>query len=485
MFLSLLSVVKDTIFAGMSSFVVSARKHRPVAFSQVFGQSHITTTLEHAIKSEKSAQAMLFCGPRGVGKTTCARIFAHQINNFSDQDPTQSTHMLNIFELDAASNNSVEDIRHLIEQVRFPPQQGKYKIYIIDEVHMLSQQAFNAFLKTLEEPPSYVIFILATTEKQKVLPTILSRCQIYHFKRIAVPDIVLCLKKVCKKEKLKAEEEALYHIGRKADGSLRDALSLFDMLVTACKGESLTYARLQAHLDLLDSSFFFELTAHLKEGRLAEGLLILDKALQQGVDLHQILLAWSEVLRDLLLAKDLKTEPLTQLGSTHLTSYRKQAEQFTNEFLLSALDTLNVGEQQYKQSQYPRLHLELLLAKIRHYKQPEQPLLPSVEKKSIAQPESRTDNADKDALPVRPLKSSKSTTQLPSTPSLRLSEETSIVKKKPNSTAKEEDTTTKPSSDSSTTKTTPYTDQEKLDHLAKKYPDLKDLQSRFDLEGEL
>ena len=355
----------------MSSFVVSARKYRPVSFSEVFGQAHITSTLQHAIKSEKPAQAMLFCGPRGVGKTTCARIFAYHINEFSDQDPAHSTQALNIFELDAASNNSVEDIRYLSEQVRFPPQQGKYKIYIIDEVHMLSQQAFNAFLKTLEEPPAYAIFILATTEKQKVLPTVLSRCQIFHFKRIGVSDIVACLQRICEKESLKAEEEALYHIARKSDGALRDALSLFDMLITACEGEPLSYTRLQAHLDLLDSGYFFKLTAHLAEERLAEGLLMLDEALQKGVDLHHILLAWSEVLRDLLLAKDTKTQPMLQLSTAQLESCQKHAQQFDIDFLLRALDVLNLGEQQYKQSQYPRLHVELLLTKISHLRQPE------------------------------------------------------------------------------------------------------------------
>ena len=423
---------------------------------------------------------MLFCGPRGVGKTTCARIFAHQVNGFSDQDPSKSTYVLNIFELDAASNNSVEDIRHLIEQVRFPPQQGEYKIYIIDEVHMLSKEAFNAFLKTLEEPPAYVIFILCTTEKQKVLPTILSRCQVYHFKRIAVSDIVSCLQKVCKKEKLQAEEDALYHISRKADGSLRDALSLFDMLVTACEGKELTYARLQAHLDLLDTSFFFELTEHLVEERLAEGFVMLDEAMQRGVDPHHMLLTWSETLRDLLLAKDVKTRQLAQLGALHLASYQQWAEKFTAECLLSALAVLNVGEQQYKQSQYPRLHLELLLAKISNYKKHEQTSRAKTERKEEqAYSDSSAGVVASATTPAELLKPSETTAKLPSTPSLR----TLSVKKE--TTPPDTNIAQKSETKTPVDRSSPYTDQEKLDYFVKKYPDLQGLKSRFDLEGEL
>ena len=372
----------------MKSFVVSARKHRPLAFSDVFGQSHVTTTLEQSIASKRFAQAMLFCGPRGVGKTSCARIFAHQVNEFKDQDPTRGTHALNIFELDAASNNSVEDIRNLIEQMRFPPQQGAYKVYIIDEVHMLSQQAFNAFLKTLEEPPPYAIFILATTEKQKVLPTVLSRCQIYHFKRISVEHIVACLQKICKEEALEAEERALYQVARKADGSLRDALSLFDMWVTFSEKKRLTYEQLQAHLDLLDESYFFELTHHLVAAELKEALLMLDQAIQNGVDLHYLLISWSEILRDLLLSKDLKTEPLLHISSDQLESYRKEGAALSESFLLYSLEVLSQGEQAYKQSQYPRLHVELLLSRISHHLKAPQDLTPSTKEEPVLEKKS-------------------------------------------------------------------------------------------------
>ena len=448
----------------MSSFVVSARKHRPVSFPQVFGQEHITTTLEHAIKEQRIAQAMLFCGPRGVGKTTCARIFAHQINGFEGRDPTKGAQALNIFELDAASNNSVEDIRSLVEQVRFPPQGGTHKVYIIDEVHMLSQQAFNAFLKTLEEPPSYAVFILATTEKQKVLPTVLSRCQIFHFKRISVPDIVDCLKKVCEIEKLEAEEEGLYQIARKSDGSLRDAFSLFDMLITFCEGKKLTHTSLQEHLDLLDTSYFFEIITWLRDGNLANALLALDTALQSGVDMHQLLLAWSEVMRDLLLAKDSKTKPLVMLSASQTEVYQQEAAHFSSDFLLEVLDVLNTGEQQYKQSQYPRLHMELLLTKISQINQKTTESPPLQEKNTII-----SGDSPQSASPSIESPNPSGKVAAPSK-----TEDSNVQKKEqipPKSPIKSNQQ--------------PYTDQEKLEVLAKKNPDLKNIQQRFALEGEL
>lgn len=476
----------------MSSFVVSARKYRPVAFPQVFGQGHITTTLEQAIKNQRPAQAMLFCGPRGVGKTTCARIFAHQINSFDDQDPTRSTHALNIFELDAASNNSVEDIRNLTEQVRFPPQQGKYKIYIIDEVHMLSQQAFNAFLKTLEEPPAYALFILATTEKQKILPTVLSRCQIFHFKRILTSDIVACLQKVCKQEKQSAEEEALYHMARQADGSIRDALSLFDMLMTFSQEKHLTYEHVQKHLDLLESHYFFKLTRALAETHLSEGLCMLDEAAKRGVDLHHFLLAWSEILRDLLLAKDLKTDTLLQFSTAQLENYQQESHTFSQEFLLSALEILNTGEQQYKQSQYPRLHVELLLAKIsRLQKIPLQTTTPTAQKapnhsaktpsKAPSPPSSSptqaTDPATKTTAAQTPVSSFK-------TPSLTLAD--THLSETPAPSAAPEPPKAKPTTPSAIKpEPKPYTDQEKLQALMKKHKILTGIQERFQLKGEL
>ena len=246
----------------MSSFIVSARKYRPTGFEEVVGQEHITTTLQNAIDNEQLAQALLFCGPRGVGKTTCARIVAKLVNDFDTKD-AEGGNPLNIYELDAASNNSVDDIRNLIDQVRYPPQFGKYKVYIIDEVHMLSNAAFNAFLKTLEEPPSYAIFILATTEKHKVIPTILSRCQIFDFNRIQNNDITDHLKAIAEKESIEAEDEALHLIAQKADGALRDALSIFDLIVTYSSDNKITYDNTISNLHILDYDYYFKVTDQL------------------------------------------------------------------------------------------------------------------------------------------------------------------------------------------------------------------------------
>ena len=261
----------------MENFVVSARKYRPMGFDEVVGQSHITTTLKNAIDNNHMAQALLFCGPRGVGKTTCARILARMVNGFEETTNGDSSNNLNIYELDAASNNSVDDIRNLIDQVRYPPQQGKFKVYIIDEVHMLSNQAFNAFLKTLEEPPSYAIFILATTEKHKVIPTILSRCQIFDFNRIEISDITWQLKKIAESEKIEAEEEALHLISQKADGALRDALSIFDLIVTFSSGNKITYQDAIKNLHILDYDYFFKITDLLNGEKLPETLLVFNE----------------------------------------------------------------------------------------------------------------------------------------------------------------------------------------------------------------
>ena len=430
----------------MSSFLVSARKYRPTTFEEVFGQKHVTHTLLSAIKQHKIAQAMLFCGPRGVGKTTCARIFAHQINHFSRDTSSGESNKLNIFELDAASNNSVENIRHLIEQIRFPPQQGTHKIYIIDEVHMLSSQAFNAFLKTLEEPPPYAVFILATTEKQKVLPTVLSRCQIFHFKRLSVQDTVSCLQDICQKEKLEASEEVLYHIGRKADGSLRDALSLFDMLITFSEGKALTYKLLEEHLDVLDHEYFFTLSQYLSQSKLSESLLLLEQVVAKGLDLHRIILDWSEYLRNILLFKDAKTEQILQLSLEERQLYQKWQACFTSSFLIFALDVLNQGEQNFKHSHYPRLHIEILLMKISQGQDVKQPI-----KHQEHTPTSAPSRSSSTTVEKKP-----SSTELPPTPSLTLN-------------------STKPA----------YRDQEKLQQLSKKHSFLRNIGTRFSLEGEL
>jgi DNA polymerase-3 subunit gamma/tau len=267
----------------MENFVVSARKYRPDNFNTVVGQDHITTTLANAIKNNHLAQALLFCGPRGVGKTTCARILAKMVNGFEDDNPATS---MNIYELDAASNNSVDDIRNLVDQVRYAPQHGKFKIYIIDEVHMLSNAAFNAFLKTLEEPPPYAIFILATTEKHKIIPTILSRCQIFDFNRIQIQDIADHLAKIAEQEEISAEPEALHLIAQKADGALRDALSIFDLIVTFSSNNGITYQDTIKNLHILDHDYYFRLADSILQENSTEVLLIFDEILSNGFDGH-------------------------------------------------------------------------------------------------------------------------------------------------------------------------------------------------------
>lgn len=347
----------------MDQFVVSARKYRPTGFEEVVGQEHITTTLKNAIDNNQLAQALLFCGPRGVGKTTCARILARMINQFDEKSEGNT---LNIFELDAASNNSVDDIRNLIDQVRYPPQYGKYKVYIIDEVHMLSNAAFNAFLKTLEEPPPYAIFILATTEKHKVIPTILSRCQIFDFNRIQVSDISGHLSRIAEKEGITAEEEALHLIAQKADGALRDALSIFDLIVTFSSGKNVTYQSTIDNLHILDYEYYFKVVDHLLAEDLSSTLLLFDEILKLGFDGHNFIVGLSEHLRNLLVCKDNATIQLMEVPDNTKQKYVEQANRASMSFLLSSLNLANQCDLSYKSSKNQRLHVELALMKLAH-----------------------------------------------------------------------------------------------------------------------
>ncbi len=360
----------------MEHFIVSARKYRPVTFDSVVGQSHITTTLKNAIRTNHLAQAFLFCGPRGVGKTTCARILAKTINcqNLSDDvEPCgecescvsfQNNASFNIHELDAASNNSVDDIRNLIDQVRYPPQTGKYKIYIIDEGHMLSPAAFNAFLKTLEEPPSYAIFILATTEKHKILPTILSRCQIFDFNRIRTTDIADHLAKIAQKESIVADREALELIGRKADGGLRDALSMFDLNVKFSPNNELSYADVLENLHILDYDYYFKITDALLKGSIAQTLLLFDEIIRKGFDGHLFIIGLLEHLRNLLVTKDPVTISLLEVSEVARSKYLDQSQRAGMSFLLSAMSVGSQCDINYKTSKNQRLHVELCLMKM-------------------------------------------------------------------------------------------------------------------------
>lgn len=360
----------------MENFVVSARKYRPADFKSVVGQQHITTTLQNAIKNNHLAQAFLFCGPRGVGKTTCARILAKTINCENrqvDQEACgvcescvsfKNNSSFNIYELDAASNNSVDDIRNLVEQVRYAPQKGQYKVYIIDEVHMLSNQAFNAFLKTLEEPPKYAIFILATTEKHKIIPTILSRCQIFDFNRIQIKHIAEHLKYIAEKEQVDYEEEALRLIATKADGALRDALSIFDLIVTYSAGKKVTYHETIDNLHILDYDYYFKVLDALIEENLSKVLLIFDEILKKGFDGHNFIVGLCEHFRDLLVAKDPSTVELIQVSESAKERYLQQTEAASVSFLLSALNIANQCDIHYKTSKNQRLHVELALMKI-------------------------------------------------------------------------------------------------------------------------
>ena len=359
----------------MENFVVSARKYRPATFDSVVGQHHITTTLKNAITSNHLAQAFLFCGPRGVGKTTCARILAKTINCQNLTPETEACNecescrsfnnnaSFNVHELDAASNNSVEDIRNLVEQVRYAPQTGKYKIYIIDEVHMLSNSAFNAFLKTLEEPPSYAIFILATTERHKIIPTILSRCQIFDFNRIQIEDMVKHLGSIANKEEIKAEDDALHLISQKADGALRDALSIFDQMVTF-SGNNITYKDTVANLHILDYDYYFKLTDFLLTEDLSGTLLLFDEILKNGFDAHNFVIGIGEHFRSLLVCKDNVTVQLLQVSENIKAKYAEQANKASLSFLLSGLNVVSDCDINFKNSKNQRLHVELCLLKL-------------------------------------------------------------------------------------------------------------------------
>jgi DNA polymerase-3 subunit gamma/tau len=359
----------------MSDFIVSARKYRPSTFTSVVGQKSTTATLKNAILTEHLAQAYLFCGPRGVGKTTCARIFAKTINCENLTTETEpcnkcescnsfnENRSYNIHELDAASNNSVDDIRNLIEQVRIPPQVSKYSVYIIDEVHMLSQSAFNAFLKTLEEPPKHAIFILATTEKHKILPTILSRCQIYDFNRIQIKDTIEYLTQIASKESVEVEEEALNIIAQKSDGAMRDALSVFDQVVSFSNGK-VTYSAVIDNLNILDYEYYFALTDAFLTDDISKCLLLFDEILAKGFDAHNFLNGLSRHLRDLLVCKAETTVQLLEVGDSIKQKYLEQASKCDNRFIFKALEICNEADLAFRTSKNQRLHVELSLVKI-------------------------------------------------------------------------------------------------------------------------
>ena len=359
----------------MDSFVVSSLKYRPQSFDDVVGQGHVTTTLKNAIQSNRLGQAFLFCGPRGVGKTTCARILAKVVNSkdpvaaLSQEHPGNERDLsYNIFEIDAASHNTVDQMRAFVEQVRFPPQTGKYKIYIIDEVHMLSTQAFNAFLKTLEEPPEYVIFILATTEKHKLLPTIVSRCQTFNFNRISVGKIAERMAAICDTEGIKYEQEALFMIGRKADGALRDALSMLDQLTSFSEGH-LTEAKAAENLNIIDSEQFLAISQHIFNGDHQSGLILLNTIINKGYDTLHFVTGLAEHWRNLLLIKESGTAQILELGEKLRDRLEVQSKDCSVSVLLSGLSLLSETEVNYRFSHNQRLHTELVLLKLSHIKE--------------------------------------------------------------------------------------------------------------------
>ena len=367
---------------NMEEYIVSARKYRPMSFDTVVGQQALTTTLKNAVSSGKLAHAYLFCGPRGVGKTTCARIFAKAINCMHPTADGEACNecesckafneqrSFNIFELDAASNNSVESIKSLMEQTRIPPQVGKYKVFIIDEVHMLSQQAFNAFLKTLEEPPSYVVFILATTEKHKILPTILSRCQIYDFERMNVPSTVNHLKMVAEKEGISYEEEALTLIAEKADGGMRDALSIFDQAASFCQG-NITYAKVIEDLNELDADNYFKMVDMALQNKVTELMMTLNGIINRGFDAGNVITGLASHLRNVMMAKDPSTLTLLETSQQQVEKYKQQATKCPTNFLYRALKILNRCDLDYRQSNNKRLLVELTLIEMAQLTQPD------------------------------------------------------------------------------------------------------------------
>ena len=348
----------------MEKYVVSARKYRPTNFKDVIGQNHVTTTLKNAIDNNKVAQSLLFCGPRGVGKTSCARILANQINGFNNDNPLNNNNNLNIYELDAASNNSVDDIRNLIDQVRYAPQAGKYKVYIIDEVHMLSNAAFNAFLKTLEEPPSYAIFILATTEKNKVIPTILSRCQIYDFNRIEIEDIKNKLKEILNIENIEFDDEALHIIAQKADGAMRDALSILDLIKTFSKDAKITLENVTKNLHILDSEYFFKISNHLFNGDISSALLLHNEILAKGFESYNLITGLVIHFRNLLVCQNEKIIELLEVSKSEKLKFKEQAQLISSNFIEECIDILNQCDINYKMTSNTKIHTEITLVKL-------------------------------------------------------------------------------------------------------------------------
>lgn len=343
------------------NFIVSARKYRPDTWETVVGQKHITSTLQNAIANEQIAQAYLFTGPRGVGKTTCARIFAKAVNGALGED--LESMQFNVFELDAASNNSVDDIRTIVDSVRIPPQKGRYKVYIIDEVHMLSAQAFNAFLKTLEEPPAHAVFILATTEKHKIIPTILSRCQIFDFNRIKIKDMTEHLAAIALKEGITAEMDALHVIAQKADGAMRDALSIFDQVVAFC-GKNLTYHEVIQNLNVLDYDYYFKLTDFILAENIPSSLVLFDEVLNKGFDGHHFINGLGGHFRNLLVSKDAQTISLMEVSESVASRYAEQAAKADIRLLIKGLEQINECDVEYRISKHPRLLVELTLMKL-------------------------------------------------------------------------------------------------------------------------
>ena len=397
----------------MNNFIVSARKYRPATFQSVVGQNSVTSTLKNAISTGHLAHAYLFCGPRGVGKTTCARIFAKTLNCFSRTADTEACNQCescqsfnqsrsySIHELDAASNNSVEDIRNLIDQVRIPPQVGKYSIYIIDEVHMLSNQAFNAFLKTLEEPPAHAFFILATTEKHKIIPTILSRCQIFDFNRIRIEDTIQYLEYISKTEGVKYEVDALNMIAQKADGGMRDALSIYDQIVSF-SGDNITYQNVIENLNILDYEYYFRMVDAFLEKNLSNALLLFNEILEKGFDGHNFINGLASHLRDVLVCKDEATLKLLEVGATVLEKYKQQSRKCPAAFLFEALSICSNCDQQYKASKNQRLHVELGLIQICNIdlEKKNNPLNPDSKSTNDLKSTSSTTNLGKSSIPI-------------------------------------------------------------------------------------
>ena len=420
----------------MDEYIVSARKYRPATFESVVGQRALTETLRNAIRQNHLAHAYLFCGPRGVGKTTCARIFAKTINCLNPKEDHEACNecesclafneqrSFNIHELDAASNNSVEDIRTLIQEVRIPPQIGKYSVYIIDEVHMLSQGAFNALLKTLEEPPSYAIFILATTEKHKVLPTILSRCQVYDFARITVADIIAHLQYVATQEGITVGEDALNVVAQKADGGMRDALSIFDQLVAFC-GNTITYEQTIEVLNVLDSDYYFRLVDAARMNDVSGALLLLDEVLQRGFDAGHFITGFAQHLRDVLVSKDAATIQLLETSDAIRKRYAEQAQQCDAQWIFKALEVVNTCDINYRTARNKRLTVELCLVHLTQLNVPQIVVsAPKPAEQPVAQPKQQPKPQPVIPSAVQPVASTKAQpappkiSQIPTIPSL-------------------------------------------------------------------